>query len=450
MRKIQTIYGILVSAVCMMVIHVQAQNPKAKSGTFALTNATIETVTKGTINGTVVISNGKITAVGSNITIPAGAEVINCSGMRIYPGMIDSGTKIGLLEVGAIPQASDERENGELIPQMKALTAVNPNSTMIPVTRISGVTTAITYPEGGLVPGTAALINLFGYTPDQMYAGFEGVVVNFPNTGRRGNFDRRSDDDIKKAVEKSLKQLNDLWDKAVQYHKLDSATKGKGVTYYPEMIAMVPVVRGAVPLLIEVNTQKDIQSALKWVKEKKVKKVVFTGVAEGWREAENIAKANIPVITGPVIGLPTRSSDKYDAAYANASMMKTAGVKVALRSNDDGNGNYRNLPYHAGFAATYGMTREDALKAITIVPAEMFGVGDKLGSIEVGKVANLFVCNGDIFETKTQVSHVFISGFQIPMQSRQTLLYDEFLKREPGVVEKKEEIKGGKIDVGKN
>src|SRR5207344_544549 len=154
-------------------------------------------------------------AVGTNVAVPQGAEVIDCSGQRIYPGMIDSGTKIGLLEVGAIPQASDERENGELIPQMKALSAVNPNSTMIPVTRISGVTTAITYPDGGLVPGTAALINLYGYTPDQMYAGFEGVVVNLPNTARRGFNDRRTEYELKKAVEKSLKQLNDLWDKAV-------------------------------------------------------------------------------------------------------------------------------------------------------------------------------------------------------------------------------------------
>ena len=283
------------------------------------------------------------------------------------------------------------------------------------------------------MPGTAALINLHGYTPDQMYAGFQGVVVNFPSTGRRGFFDRRTDEDIKKASEKALKQLNDVWDKAMQYHKLDSATKGKGVTYYPEMQTMIPVVRGEVPLMIEVNAQKDIQAALKWVKEKKVKKVIFTGVSEGWREAANIAKANIPVVTGPVIAIPNREYDRYDAIYANAGRMKKAGVKVAIRSEEDGNGNYRNLPYHAGFAVAYGMNKEDALKAITITPAEIFNVSDKLGSIEVGKDATLFVCNGDIFETKTQVSHVFIGGWMMPMQSRQTLLYDEFLKREPGL-----------------
>ncbi len=347
--------------------------------------------------------------------------------------MIDTGTRIGLLEIGSIPTGTDAHESGEIIPQMQALSSVNPNATAIPVTRVSGVTTALTVPDGGLFPGTAALLNLHGYTPDQMFAGFEGVVVNFPNTGRRGFFDRRTEEEIKKASEKSLTQLNDTWEKANQYHKLDSATKGKGVGYYPELQALLPVVRGERALMIEVNAQKDIQAALKWVREKKVKKVIFTGVSEGWREAENIAKANIPVVTGGVIAIPNREYDRYDASYANPGLMKKAGVKVAIRSAEIGNGNYRNLPYHAGFAVAYGMSKEDALKAITIVPAEIMGVSDRLGSIEVGKSATLFVCNGDPFETKTQISQVFIDGWQIPLVSRQTQLYDEFLKREPGV-----------------
>ncbi len=440
MRKMKAIYGILVVLMGLVALQSNAQNPKAKGGTFALINATIQTVTKGTIQGgTVVISNGKIAAVGTGIAIPEGAEVIDCKGQFVYPGMIDSGTKIGLLEIGQIPQATDEKEEGEVIPQMKALTAVNPNATAIPITRISGVTTTLVVPEGGLLPGTAGLVNLYGYTPDQMAAGFEGVVVTFPNTGRRGFFDRRTDDEIKKGMEKSLKQLNEVWEKAVQYHKLDSATGGKGLAYYPEMQAMLPVVRGNTALMIEVNAQKDIQAALKWVKDHKVKKVVFMGVTEGWREAESIAKAGIPCIVGPVIGIPTRDYDRYDAVYANAGLLRKAGVKVAIRSSEDGNGNYRNLPYHAGFAVAYGMSKEDALKAITIAPAEMMGLGDKLGSIEVGKNANLFVANGDIFETKTQVSNVFIDGYQMPMQSRQTLLYDEFLKREPGIIKNPEQ-----------
>ncbi len=433
-KRSQLFAGIITSLLIGAILHADAQTPKAKTGTFALTNATIETITNGTLNAaTLIIRNGKIEAVGTNVTVPQDAEVINCTGLRIYPGMIDSGTRLGLVEIGQIPQASDESEKGEVNPHMKALTAINPNSAIIPVTRVSGVTTVITSPNGGLLPGTAALINLFGYTPDQMFAGFEGVVVNFPNTGRRGFFDRRTEEEIKKASERALKQLDDAWDKAVQYHQLDSASAGKGVQYYPEMQAMLPVVRGSQPLMIEVNAQKDIEAALKWVKEKKVKKVIFMGVAEGWRVADEIAKAGIPVIVGPVIAIPTRDYDRYDQAYANAGMMKRAGVKVAIRSHEDGNGNYRNLPHHAGFAVAYGMNKEDALKAITIVPAEIFGVSNKLGSIETGKNATLFICNGDPFETKTEVSQVFIDGWKIPMVSRQSQLYDEFLKREPGL-----------------
>jgi imidazolonepropionase-like amidohydrolase len=382
-----------------------------------------------------VISDGKIVAVGTNVQIPQGAEVIDCKGKWIYPGMIDSGTRIGLFEFGQVAQASDVSEVGDVVPQMKALTAVNPNSVGIPVTRISGVTTALTFPEGDLFAGTAALVNLHGYTPDQMYAGFQGMILNFPRTGRRGQFDRRTDEEIKKASDKTMQRLNDVWEKAVQYHKLDSATKGR-MQYYPEMQSLIPVVRGEMTLLVDVNAANDIKAALAWVKEKNIKRVVFTGVEEGWRVAKEIAAAKIPVITGPILNLPSREYDRYDKGYANAGLMKKAGVTVAIKT-DDGNVNYRNLPYHAGFAAAYGMGREDALKAITIVPAEIFGVSDKLGSIEQGKNATVFVCDGDPFETKTHILHVFIDGWKVPMVSRQTELYDEFLQREPGLTKQK-------------
>ena len=427
MKKI--LYTISFLAVSVVLF---AQSPKGKSGTFALTNANIETVTKGVIsNGTVVISEGNITAVGANVAVPANAEVIDCKGKWIYPGMIDGGTTLGLSEVGSDQRTRDFNEIGDVVPQMKALTAVNPNSALIPVTRVSGVTTVIAAPSGGIFPGTAALINLHGYTPDQMFAGFDGIVMNFPTVGRRGGWDRRSDEDIKKATEKAMKQVNDVWERAVQYHKLDSATKGKGLDYYPEIEAIVPVVRGEKALMIEVNASKDIVEALKWIKEKKVKKVILTGCREGWRVADELAKSGVPVVTGPVLALPARDYDRYDKAYANPGLMKKAGVKVAIRTFETEN--VRNLPFHAGFAAAYGMDRMDALKAVTIVPAEIFGIADKIGSIEVGKIANLFVSDGDPFETKTNIIHVFINGWQIPMVSRQTLLYDEFLKREPGL-----------------
>lgn len=414
---------------------VSAQSPKGKTGVFALTNATIVTVTNGTIEkGTLIVKDGKIAALGKDISAPADAEVIDCNGLFIYPGMIDGGTRLGLTEVGSDARTRDYNEVGDVIPQMQALTAVNPNSVLIPVTRVSGVTTSLAMPAGGLFPGTAALVNLHGYTPDQMYAGFSGVVLNFPSTGKRSRWDSRSAEDIKKDAEKALKQLNDVWEKAVAYHRLDSAIKAsksdRSLEYYSEMEALLPVVRGEQSLIIEVNAANDIKAAIGWVKDKDLK-VIFSGVSEGWRVAEELAKAKIPVITGPVLSIPNRDYDRYDRAYSNPSVMQKSGVKVAIKTADAEN--VRNLPYNAGFAATYGMDREQALKAITIVPAEIFGVADKLGSLEVGKSATLFVADGDPFETKTQVKHVFIEGWQIPLISRQTRLYDEFLNREPGL-----------------
>lgn len=422
---------LFILSVLFFQIHAFAQQAeKSTYGTFVINNVNVETVTKGLIeNTTVVIHNGVILALGNNASVPAGATVIDGKGLTMYPGMIDSGTRLGLQEVESISLTHDYDEVGELTPEMDALIAVNPNSVLIPVTRVSGVTSVITAPGGGLFPGTAALINLHGYSPQQMYGGFKGVVINFPATGKRGRFDSRSEEDIKKDGEKALQKLNDIWTRASTYAAIDSATMGHA-DYNPELAALVPLVKGTGTALIEVNKKSDILSALKWIKDHKVK-AVLTGVSEGWRVADSIAAAGIPVITGPVLAIPSRESDRYDQAYRNAGIMHKAGVKVALRTNEAEN--VRNLPFNAGFAAAYGMGREEALKAVTIVPAEIFGVSDQVGSIEVGKKANLFLSDGDPFEPATQIKYLFINGWNVPLESRQTLLYDEFLNRAPGL-----------------
>jgi len=394
----------------------------------ALTNAAVETVTKGRLEkATVIIRNGIIEAVGPNVPIPADAQVIDCKDLTIYPGMVDGGTRLGLQEIESISLTQDYDELGELTPEMDALTAVNPNSVLIPVTRVSGVTSVITYPAGGLFPGTAALINLQGYTPEQMYGGFKAMVINFPSSGRRGRYDRRSDEDIKKDGDKAIKKLNDTWARVHTYAAIDSATMGEA-EYNPEMAALVPVLKGEMTAFIEVNKESDILAALRWIKAQKIK-AVLTGVAEGWRVADSIALSGVPVITGPVLSMPSRDTDPYDQAYKNPGLMQKAGVKVALRTNEAEN--VRNLPFNAGFAAAYGMGTDEALKAVTIIPAEIFGVADKIGSIEAGKKANLFISTGDPFEPSTAIKHLFIDGWNIPMESRQTLLYDEFLQRAP-------------------
>ena len=417
-----------------------AQGPqyRARSGPFALTDCRIETVTRGTIErGTIVIDNGTITSVGS-AAAPAGATVVPCNGGTVYPGMIDGGTVIGLQEVGSLSETEDYDEIGTFTPQMKALTAINPSTIHVPITRLAGVTTALAVPQGAAMPGTAALVNLHGYTPDQMAAGFEGVVLNFPSSGRRGGWDRRPQEAIDKAYKESIEAIDRVWEDAVTYARIDSARAASGrgeLPYQPELDALVPVVRGERVLLVEVDAAADITKALEWLDGKPVS-AALTGVAEGWRVADQIAEAGFPVIVGPVLGLPTRPSDRYDRTYQNAALLARAGVPVSLRTFDSMQ-NYRNLPFHAGFAVAYGQDvgfdRQAALEAVTINPARIFGVDDRMGSIEVGKDATLFIADGDPFEPATDVTAVFVGGYQVPLVSRQTELYEEFLDRSPGL-----------------
>jgi imidazolonepropionase-like amidohydrolase len=428
----------------LSVFQVQDQEQKARQGTYAITNARIETVSDGTIeNGTIVIEGDRIIAVGKNVTIPAGAEIIDGTGLHVYPGMIDSGTSLGLTEVGSVAETNDTDEIGDVTPQMDALTAINPNATAIPVTRVSGVTTVISEPAGGLLPGTAALINLFGYTAEQMQAGnVKMLVLQFPvkRTGRgfggfggggRGGANNDPEAQYKKAMDK----LNEIWDRAELYHKIASAyeanPEGKErPVYAPEMDAIRPVISGERTLMLKVDEEAAILAALEWVKARKITNVVFSGVSEGWRVADKIAEAGISCLVGPMLATPTRSSDRYDRAYANIGLMSDAGVKVAIRTGESEN--VRNLPFNAGFAAAYGLGKEAALRAVTLAPAEMFGIDKDFGSLSVGKKANLFISDGDPFETSTNILALFIDGFNVPMDSRHTDLYKEFLNRDEG------------------
>ncbi|NNL90616.1 MAG: amidohydrolase family protein [Saprospiraceae bacterium] len=401
------------------------QITKATTGIFLLKNGNVYTHDNGVIKADVLLQDGEIKEVAEMIEHP-GAKKFDCKGMTIYPGMIDSGTKIGLGEVGAVSLTQDHNEIGEFTPHMEALTAVNPNSVNIPVNRVNGITTALTVPSGGRFPGTAALINLNGYTPEEMYANFKGVVFNFPSSGKRGRWDRRSDEKIKKDEEKARKKINDFWEKAKLYAKIHSSAKRSDLDYNPQLHALMPAVNKTAPLLIEVNKKSDILSAIKWVNKNDIK-AIFTGVSEGYLVTDSLVKYNIPIITGPILNNPSRASDHYNTAYSNAGKMQKAGLIVAIRTNETEN--VRNLPYNAGFAAAYGMGTEEAFKAVTINPAKIFGISDKYGSIERGKVANIFVADGDPFETKTKIKFLFINGYNVPLESRHTYLYDEFLER---------------------
>lgn len=406
---------------------------KAEYGKFAITNATIHTVTNGVIeNGVVLIDGEKIVHVGNNVDISSDYEQIDASGKHVYPGFMDAGTQLGLQEIGAVAVTRDQAELGEFNPHVRAFTAINPSSVNIPVTRVNGVTHVISMPVSGRLSGKATLIDLYGYSPDSMAVTPNAAVhLNWPSAKKGGWWDDRSDKEVKEEYQKNLKQLNDFWSKAEFYDKMMTAyNQNPDRKAKPDadkkMQAMREVVNGEVPVIISVDAKKDILNAIAWTEKYPDAEFILAGVQDGWRVADEIAEAGLPCLVSTLY-TPERDYDNYQRPYQNPGKLHEAGVKVAIATG--GVENVRNAPYHAGFAATYGLGKDEALKAITINAAEIFGVGDKLGSIEEGKQANLFIADGDPFEPMNHINQVFIRGYKIPMVSRHSQLYEEYLNR---------------------
>lgn len=408
---------------------------KATFGKFALTGGTIHTVSGEVIeSGIILIDGNKIEFVGTNVRITNDYTQIDVTGKHVYPGLIDAGSTLGLVEISAVPVTVDNAEIGDYNPHMRAFTAINPNSVAIPVTRVEGVTTVISSPTSGVISGKSTLIDLYGYSPDSM-AVMEDVALamNWPATGRRGFWDQRDDATIEEEYKKTLGTIDEFWASAMFYNKMmndyeSNPNNRQRPTIDASMEAMRPVVKGKIPVIIQVDREKDILAVLDWIKTRTESRFVLSSVAEGWRVADRIAESGLAALVGPVLRTPSRAHENYQRPYQNAAILHDAGVKVAIRTGSTEN--VRNLPFNAGYAATYGLGGDEALKAITLNTAEIFGVSDKIGSIEVGKLANLVVTDGDILETMTKVEHVFIKGFKISMTSRQTLLHDEFLNRD--------------------
>jgi imidazolonepropionase-like amidohydrolase len=424
------------SMVLILMTTVSAQiAEKATFGKFALTGGTIHTVSGEVIESGIVLINGNnIEFVGTNVRITNDYTQIDVTGKHVYPGLIDAGSSLGLVEISAVPVTVDNAEIGDYNPHMRAFTAINPNSAAIPVTRVEGVTTVISSPSSGVISGKSTLIDLYGYSPDSMAVMQDvALALNWPSIGRRGFWDQRDDATIEEEYKKTLGTINEFWTSAIFYNKMMDEYEGNSThkqrpTIDASMEAMRPVVNGKIPVIVQVDREKDILAVLEWIKTRSESRFVLSSVAEGWRVAEQIAESGIAALVGPLLRTPAREHENYQRPYQNAAILHHAGVKVAIRTGSTEN--VRNLPFNAGYAATYGLGKEEALRAITLNTAEIFGVSDKIGSIDVGKLANIVVTDGDILEAMTKVEHVFIKGFKISMSSRQTLLHDEFLNRD--------------------
>jgi len=408
----------------------------AAAGDVAITNATLVTVTGGTVeNGTLLIQGDRITALGTDVDVPPGVEVIDARGLCVYPGMIDATTSLGLYEVGAVRATVDASEMGTYNPHIEAAVAINPHSVHIPISRVNGITSALVVPGGAVISGQSALINLNGWTPEEMVVKAPvGIHIQFPRLPRQDDESgqrplSQKKKDTKERTEKEIKALMDVFKKAKRYAATWEAYMKSMKPPAPAkdlmLEALVPVVNRELPVIVSVQMERDIKNAVDFVDTLNIK-AIFHGVTEGWKVAPLLSKKSIPVLVGPVMVSPG-PEDPYDAIYANAGVLHKAGVKIAFVTESAPD--VRSLPYHAGMAAAFGLPREQALKAVTIYPAEIFGVADKLGSLEVGKLANVIVTDGDPLEMRTQIKHVFIAGQKIPMTSKHKALYETFRKR---------------------
>lgn len=407
-------------------------------GTYAIRNARIVTVSGADIeNGTVVIRDGKIVAVGANVDVPSGAQTIDARGLSVYPGMIDAGTTMGLVEVGqGAPGTVDTGEVGDLNPNASALIAINPHSAHIAVTRVDGITSALSLPTGGLISGQSALLNLVGTTPLEMAVVPNAtLVINYPSTtSGGGGFFAQQTVNLTEALataNRQVEQIRKLLRDAEAYGRAQDAYKKDPTLPRPDhnlvLEALVPYVRGERPVIFRAGRESEIRGAIMFAEEMKLKPIILGG-DDAWKVTSLLKEKNVPVILTSILDLPTREDDFYDSLYESAAKLRQAGVPFCISSGDNG-ANVRNLPYYAGMAAAFGLSRAEALKAVTLYPAQILNVADRLGSIEVGKMANLVVTDGDLLETRTHVRHLFIDGRQVPLNSRHTDLNDAFKNR---------------------
>jgi len=406
-----------------------------------ITGAKLLTITQGTIeNGVLVIEKGKITAVGAvgSVRAPANAQVLDAKGMTVYPGLIDSETHLGLTEISAERMTNDLVEpSDEIMPNMHVADAFHAESQLIPVARYNGITDAIVAPESrDTLPGQDSFIQLAGADATQMLLIRDiAMPLNFTGSQRRNeSFATASYPQTRMGMAAQMRQaFTDAqtyvvkWD---EYNKKKANAKpGESGPNAPQhdlkLEALLPYLEGKKPVIIKAEEPSDVETAYALAQEFKLK-VILNGLTHSQSIYDKIASWKVPVILGSIYDAP-KSWERYDAVYKMPAELSKRGVKIAFASFEAHQ--VRNLPYAAGFAVAFGLPYDEAMKALTLYPAQIWGVDDQLGSLDVGKTANLVVANGDPLDVKTDVKYVFIQGRSMPMVNRQTELRDRYSNR---------------------
>jgi imidazolonepropionase-like amidohydrolase len=411
--------------------------------TYAITHAKIFTLAGSTIvDGTLIIRDGKVAAIGAGLDVPAGAQVIDAKGLQVYPGIFDSITQMGLREIGAVSATVDSTETGNFNPDVVAATAVSPSSEHIPVTRAAGITEVLAVPGSGgfdsggggsIIGGQASAIHMAGWAIEEMLIKRSvAMVLNWPQIETQtfdfATFSRKEKPytDAKQEYDKQVNEITDWLERARHYAQVMEKSSPAKFDRDLKLEALVPVVRGELPLLVFADRSREIHNAVEFCDKQRLK-MILAGGSEAYKVKDLLRSKGIPVILRPSLSLPPDEDDPYDRMLSQPAELAAAGVKFAFASFD--NSFARRLGQNAANAVAYGLPYEEALKAVTIYPARIFGLDDQLGTLEQGKLANVIVTNGDPLELTTDVKYLFIRGQLTSLDNRHLRLYEKYWKR---------------------
>ncbi len=401
----------------------------AQTQTIAIVNATVHPVSGPPITGGhIVFDKGKITAVGAGpYTLNGPGTVIDATGKHVYPGLIGPVTQIGLTEISSVRATLDHREVGNITPEVWAAVGVNPDSTIVPVTRTNGILTVGVFPTGGLIPGRASVMRLEGWTYEDMAVKADaGLALNWPNTRPfTAWWMDQSEEDQLRAIRRNLDAIDETFDTAAAYFAARAADPG-----HPADIrwdAMRGVLEGTLPVFIWAQDVDQITSAVSWATGRKLKPVIVGG-QDAVLAADLLKRHDVPVIVLGTHNFPKRADSDYDAAFTLPARLEASGVRWCLASTDD-TAHERNLPYNAAIAVAYGLGRDAALRSVTLSAAQVLGVSDRLGSLEAGKSATLIITDGDPLEVTTGVERAYIDGRDIDLSNKQTKLAEKYREK---------------------
>lgn len=396
----------------------------------AIINATIHPVSGPAVEGNIVFEGGTIRALGPDATVPAGAKVLDGAGKHVYPGLIAPQTQLGLSEISAVRASNDMNEVGDFSPEVFAAVSVNPDSTLLPVTRANGVLLAATFPTGGRIPGRASVVQLDGWTwEDMAILPDAGLILEWPFVRPvTAWWMDRSEDEQRGDIDRSITAIDALFDAAGAYYALREADPGAPVdTRFEAMRGIFPGASPQRPLYVRAMELDQIVSAVSWAVRRGLRPVVVGG-RDAPLCAALLREHDVPVIVAGTHTFPKRDDLPYDHAYTLPARLHAAGIRFCIGSADD-TAHERNLPYNAAMAGAHGLDAGAALRAITLSPAEIFGIAGRYGSLEVGKSATMIVATGSPLEVATRVEHAFIDGREIDLSNKQTRLAEKYREK---------------------